>query len=132
MAFRPRISIRRLMAVVALAAAISALTVPAIEVYRAKEYHVHTGVDSRQTPSLASWGGIEPPFWPRYLRRLAGRPWLGQGPCGFVTGFDVDYCEFAHPEMRVEHAGQSAYQFAPEHFERLEEIRRERIGGAKR
>lgn len=131
MVFQPRISIRRLMAVVALVAVILALTIPAIEVYRAKENHVHTGVDSRQTPGLASGGGIEPPFWPRYLRRLAGRPWRRQGPCGTVTGFDVDYCEFAHPEMRVEYGGQSAYQFAPEHFERLEEIRRERMEGAK-
>ena len=66
----PRISIRILMAAVLLIAVILGLTIPAVEVYRAKEQHVHIGIDVSETPTLASSAGIEPPFWSRYLRRI--------------------------------------------------------------
>src|SRR5262245_53296854 len=101
MVIRPRISIRQLMAIVLALAVILWLALPAVEVYRTKEYHVHQGIDMRGTPTLAAWGGIEPPFWPRYLKRLAGRPWRRQPDCGFRTGYEDDRCEFAHPEMVV-------------------------------
>ncbi|WP_165246862.1 hypothetical protein [Paludisphaera soli] len=120
-----RFTTRRLMALILAFAAVLGLAIPAAEVYRTKEYHVHVGVDPKG-PNVASWGGIEPPFWPRYLKRLAGRPWRGVGPCGFATGFEVDHCEFAHPEMRVEFGGRAAYQFSGEHAKRLEEIGRVR------
>jgi hypothetical protein len=43
MAFRPRISIRYIMAIVLFIAVILALAIPAVEVYRTKEYHTHLG-----------------------------------------------------------------------------------------
>lgn len=123
--FRRRFTTRRLMSLILACAFVLGLAIPAAEVYRTKEYHVHIGVDPTR-PGVTSWGGIEPPFWPRYLNRLAGRPWRGLGPCGFETGLEVDHCEFAHPEMRVEFGGRTAYQFSPEHARRLEDIERER------
>jgi hypothetical protein len=122
---RLRFTTRRLIALILAFAVVLGLAIPAVEVYRAKEYHVHIGVDP-SGPAVSNWGGIEPPFWPRYLKRLAGRPWRGVGPCGFDTGLEVDHCEFAHPEMRVEYGGRTAYQFSGEHAKRLEEIKRTR------
>jgi hypothetical protein len=122
----PRISIRQVMALVSLVAVILALAIPAIEVYRSKESHVHTGVDTAGTPTLAGWGGIQPPFWPRYLKRLAGRPWRRQPDCGFKTGFAADRCEFAHPEMVLKLGSRSAYQFDSDQEDVLEAILKER------
>src|SRR3954453_17781247 len=84
MPLRPRISIRHLMAMMLLIAVFLGLAIPAVEVYQAKEHHTHLGVDMGEPPTLAAWGGIQPPFWPRYLRRLTDRSWRHQ-PCGFKT-----------------------------------------------
>lgn len=122
---RLRISIRKLMASILLIAVLLALAIPAVEVYQAKELHTHTGIDMREPPTLAGWGGIQPPFWPRYLKRLIGRPWLRQ-PCGFKTGYEADCCEFANPDMVIWVGNRKAYQFDSEQGERLEEILREK------
>jgi len=113
------------MAAVLLIAVTLGLTIPAVEVYRAKEHHVHMGIDMSETPTLASWAGIEPPFWPRYLRRITGRPWLRQ-PCNFRTGYEADRCEFAYPVMAIKIGNRVAYQFDSDQADRLEEILRER------
>jgi hypothetical protein len=126
MAFRPRVSIRYIMAIVLFIAVILALAIPAIEVYRTKEYHTHMGIDTRGTPTLASWAGIQPPFWPRYLKRLSGRPWKRQPDCGFKTGFAADRCEFAHPEMVLKIGTRSVYQFDSDQEEELQAILKER------
>jgi hypothetical protein len=120
---RRRFTTRRLMALILACAAALGLAIPAAEVYRAEESHVHIGVDPTQR-CVAMWFGIEPPFWPRYLKRLAGRPWRGASACGFETGFEVEHCEFDHPEMRVGSGGRTRYRFSPEHARRLEEIER--------
>jgi hypothetical protein len=109
------------MVLVFVIALVLGLAIPAVEVYRTKEPHVHTGIDTTGVPILAAWGGIEPPFWPRYAKRLAGRPWRRQ-PCGFNTGFEADRCEFAHPEMVLKIGNQAAYNFASEQGDRLEAI----------
>jgi hypothetical protein len=121
MTLRPRISIRLIMAVVFFIAVILA-----VDVYRTKEYHVHMGIDIQRTPTLASWGGIQPPFWPRYLKRLSGRPWRRQPDCGFRTGFASDRCEFAHPEMVLKIGTRSAYQFDSDQEQELQAILKER------
>lgn len=126
MALHPRISIRLLMALVLLIAVILGLSIPAVDVYRTKEPHTHLGIDTSDPPRLAGWGGIQPPFWPRYLRRLTGRPWRRQ-PCGFVTGYDSDRCEFAYPDMVIVIGGRKVYQFDSDLGERLEEIKKERV-----
>jgi hypothetical protein len=123
---RLRFTIRRLMALVVIIAVILGIALPAWEVYSAKEYHVHQGIDmSGGTPTLASWGGIQPPFWPRYLRRLTGRPWRRQ-PCTFRTGFDSDRCEFAHPDMAMKIGNRVVYNMDSDLADRLEEILAER------
>jgi hypothetical protein len=120
-----RLHLRRFTAVIFLVATMLGLAVPAIEVYTANEYHVHQGIEISGTPTLASWAGIQPPFWPRYLRRLTGRPWRRQ-PCTFRTGFDADRCEFAYPDMAVKIGNRVAYQFDSDLETRLEEILAER------
>ena len=126
MAFRRRISIRSIMIIVFFIAVCLGLGIPAVEVYRTKEYHGHTGIDTRGTPTLAGWAGIQPPFWPRYLKRLAGRPWKRQPDCGLVTGFIADRCELRHPEMVLRIGGRSAYPFDSDQEERFEAILTER------
>lgn len=125
MPHRPRISIRHVMGIIFLIAVLLGLAIPAVEVYQANKYHTHLGVDTSDPPSLAGWGGIQPPFWPRYLRRVAGRPWRNQ-PCGFKTGFECDRCEFAYPDMVVRVGTRKAYQHDSEQGARLEEILKER------
>ena len=126
MAFRPRISIRFITAFVLFIAVILALAIPAAEVYRDKEYHTHLGIDTRGTPTLAGWSGIQSPFWPRYLKRLAGRPWKRQPDCGFKTGFAADRCEFAYPDMVLKIGTRSAFQFDSDQEDELQAILKER------
>jgi hypothetical protein len=125
MPLRPPISIRHLMAMILLIAVFLGLAIPAVEVYQAKEHHTHLGIDMSEPPTLSAWGGIQPPFWPRYLKRLTGRPWRHQ-PCGFKTGYESDRCEFAYPEMVVRVGKHKAYQFDSEQGDRLEEILKQR------
>jgi hypothetical protein len=126
-----RLHLRRFMAVIFLVATILGLAVPAIEVYIANEHHVHQGIEISGTPTLASWAGIQPPFWPRYLRRLTGRPWRRQ-PCTFRTEFDADCCEFAYPDMAVRVGNRVVYQFDSDLETRLEEILAEKTKRSQR
>jgi hypothetical protein len=87
----PRISIRQLLAFVTVIAVILWLGIPAIEVYRYKEYHVHQGTGSTKG-SVVAQGGIPAPFWPRYWKRLAGRPWWRQA-CDVRVGLPHEQYE---------------------------------------
>jgi len=113
------------MAMILLIAVFLGLAIPAVEVYQAKEHHTHLGIDMSEPLTLYACGGIQPPFWPRYLKRLTGRPWRHQ-PCGFKTGYESDRCEFAYPDMVVWVGKRKAYQFDSEQRDRLEEIRKQR------
>jgi hypothetical protein len=113
------------MAIILLIAVSLGLAIPAVEVYQANGYHTHLGIDMSEPPILSAWGGIQPPFWPRYLKRLTGRPCRHQ-PCGFKTGYAADRCEFAYPDMIVWVGKRKAYHFASEQCDRLEEILKQR------
>jgi hypothetical protein len=113
------------MAIILLIAVALGIAIPAVEVYQAKEHHAHLGIHMSDPPTLSAWGGIQPPFWPRYLKRMTGRPWRHQ-PCGFKTGYDADRCEFAYPDMIVWVGNQKAYHFNSEQGDRLEEILKQR------
>ena len=124
---RPRFTIRRTMALVLLCGLLLGFGLPAYEVYRTEEYHVHTGVDA-SARSMVLHGGVQPPFWPRYWKYLTGRPWRGQGPCGTLVGYELERCEFAHPRMRVTFGSQTAYQCDSDQFARAEELKRAKGG----
>jgi hypothetical protein len=98
------------------------LGIAAVDVYSAKEHHVHMGIDLRGTPSLAAMGGMEPPFWPRYWRRLLGRPWRSQPLCPPTPGVEDEECEFAHPEMVFMFGSQKTYHGNSRQAVRLNEI----------
>src|SRR4051812_27154784 len=125
---RPKVSLRGFMALVLLIAIALALGIPAVEVDRTKDYHTHTFVDVRGTPTLGAWRRPAP-FWPRYARRLLGRPWSKQPVCGPTPGVEAELCEFAHPEMRMEIGGRTAYTFTSEQGDRLEAIEQQRARG---
>lgn len=125
---RPKVSIRALMAVVLVFAIALGLGIPAVEVYTTKDHHTHTAVDVRGTPTLAGLGGVQPPFWPRYVRRILGRPWRKQPVCETTPGFEAELCEYAHPEIAIKIGARTAYTFTSEQADHLNAIqtRRER------
>jgi hypothetical protein len=116
-----RLSVRALMALVLLAGLVLWLTISALEVYSAKDFHMHTFVNSGPPPSFAGWNRPAP-FWPRYARRLFGRPWRHQPLCEPTPGAQEELCEFAHPEMAVRIGGRVAYEFSSEQADRLQAI----------
>ncbi len=76
------------------------LGLPAIEVYRFSDHHIHGSVQVREGRADFVWQlTIQPPFWPRYWRRLLGRPWRQQPICGQGEGHIAEACEFEHPEI---------------------------------
>jgi len=113
------------MAIVLFIGLVFGLAIPAVEVYSAKEYHIHTYVETKGRPCLASWRRPAP-FWPRYGRRLIGLPWRTQPVCGTLADSLEVYCEFSHPEMRVEVEGRVAYTFSSEQEDRLEALEEQR------
>jgi hypothetical protein len=125
-----KLSIRTLMAFVLVAGVAVWLSMSAYEVYSAKDVHMHTFVDTSEPPSLAGWNRPAP-FWPRYARRLLGRPWRRQPLCEPTPGAEEEMCEFAHPEMAVKIGGRVAYEFSSEQGDRLEAIEAQRRAGAK-
>ena len=125
-----KLSIRTLMAFVLVAGLAVWLSVSAYEVYSAKDVHVHTYVDTGEPPHLAGWNRPAP-FWPRYARRLLGRPWRRQPLCEPTPGAEEEMCEFAHPEMAVKIGGRVAFGFSSEQGDRLEAIEVQRRGVAK-
>lgn len=110
----PRPTTRRIMALVAVLAAGLGLVVPAAQVACDKDEHVHVWFDDRPWPPPGTWipappGGARmalmqqdvrarPPFWPRYWRRLLGRPWRGQPVCPADPGRSGETCSF-RPEV---------------------------------
>ena len=122
-----RLSIRTLMALVLLAGLVFWLVVCAFEVQGARDSHVHTYVDTGDPPGLAAWNRPAP-FWPRYVRRLLGRPWRRQPLCEPIPGAEEELCEFAHPEMAHMLGGKVAYEFSSDQGDRLEAIEKERAG----
>src|SRR4051812_26415564 len=93
---RPKFTVRRAAFAILVIALLLGAILPAIEVTRAQGYHVHAWVDpDAKLMRLPAGQAIEPgmpstimqvelrpsPFWPRYWRCLAGRPWRGQPLC---------------------------------------------------
>ena len=113
---RPRLTIRRIMALVAVLAAGLGLGVPAARVAADRDDHHHqwqvwmdqAELDRRfngQYPfRLLGEGyrgnvihcGVRPPFWPRYRRCLAGRPWRRVPLCGAGAGHPGETCSSGH------------------------------------
>jgi hypothetical protein len=125
-----KLSIRTLMAFVLVAGVAVWVSLSAYEVYSTKDVHMHTFVNTGEPPHLAGWNRPAP-FWPRYARRLLGRPWRRQPLCEPTPGAEEEMCEFAHPEMAVEIGGRVAYEFSSEQGDRLEAIEVQRRGVAK-
>jgi hypothetical protein len=75
------------------------VTLAAIRVSAAKEYHAHSWVQVRGNKVGNTLAFERPPFWPRYWRCLLGLPWKSQPLCPNVKGRLLDRCEFAHPEI---------------------------------
>jgi hypothetical protein len=125
-----KLSICTLMAFVLAAGVAVWLSLSAYEVYSAKDVHMHTFVETSEPPSLAGWNRPAP-FWPRYARRLLGRPWRRQPLCEPTPGAEEEMCEFAHPEMASKIGGRVAYEFSSEQGDRLEAIEAQRRGVAK-
>lgn len=99
------------------------LGIAAVEVYRAKEFHVHMAVDTRKSPpSITAMGGMQPPFWPCYVRRVFGQPWRGLPLCVPTPGYEAEDCEFALPEMVMRIGNQVVYQASPKQAEKVDEI----------
>ena len=124
-----KLPIRTLMAFVLVAGVAVWLSLSAYEVYSAKDVHMHTFVETSEPPSLAGWNRPAP-FWPRYARRLLGRPWRRQPLCEPTAGVEEEMCEFAHPEMAIKIGGRVAYQFSSEQGDRLLAIEAQRLGVA--
>ncbi|WP_435009255.1 hypothetical protein P12x_000507 [Tundrisphaera lichenicola] len=105
-----RTTIRTAMILILIVGLMLGLGWPAWQVYREKDYHVHTAVDVRGAgASLTIMGGMESPFWPRYWRRLLGRPYQGQPYCNPTPGFGAEICEYADPSMALRIGGQVGY-----------------------
>lgn len=122
-----RLTIRGIMLLVVLSAVGLYLGIAALDVYWAKETHVHCAVDvSGAAPGMAIMGGMEPPFWPRYVRRVFGRPWKGLALCGSTPGFEAEQCELEYPQMAVKIGNQKAYHCGPVQTDRIEEILKQR------
>jgi hypothetical protein len=104
-------TVRGLMAFVLVVALILGLGIPAAEVLRAKDYHVHTYVVDVH-PYVVTPGApglrvesVQSPFWPRYARRLLGRPWRRQPVCGSAPGRLQERCELSHPDVVLKSGG---------------------------
>jgi hypothetical protein len=88
------------MILVAIVALLLWMGLLAREVHRENDYHFHVSVITvNDRPGIAWDDKAVPPFWPRYWRRLLGRPWRGQPVCGTAEGHYAESCSFAHPEM---------------------------------
>ena len=111
----PRFTVRRAMLAVLAIAILFGATLPAIEVLRAPDMHVHAWVnpngsraflppglplDQGHMPVTLSQVELRPsPFWPRYWRCLLGRPWRGRPVCDTDPTRLAEACEYAHPGM---------------------------------
>ena len=110
---RPRFTVRRAMLAVLAIAILLGATLPAIEVSRAPEFHVHAWVNPNGRANIPPGQPIREhmpvtlsqvemrssPFWPRYWRGLLGRPWRGRPVCDLDPARLAEACEYAHPGM---------------------------------
>ncbi len=75
---RPQFSLRSTLLLVAFAAILAWLGVTAFQVWRdVRSQTLYAYVQFLDRPSRFSFRGRDAPFWPRYWRRLLGRPWPG-------------------------------------------------------
>ena len=89
------------------------MSLTAIRVSSAKEYHMHTWIHGRGIKAFIIVSvGERPPFWPRYWRNLLGLKWKGLPLCPHVAGRLLDICEFAHPELLTP-VGNGNYELNP-------------------
>ena len=106
---RPHLTIRALLVIILLLGVVLGFGAPAIEVLRAKENHEHTFVGNNR----GSWGMaidfVDAPFWPRYWRRLLGKPWREQSLCQMSRGHIEEVCSLAHPEIVVKRGDLYSY-----------------------
>jgi hypothetical protein len=91
----PRISTRSLMIIVLAFGLFLGLGLPAAEVYRSPERHVHAFL--ARSDRGAYWVNVDEnvsgPFWPRLARRLSGKPWEYQRLCEGTRGRLEEICE---------------------------------------
>jgi hypothetical protein len=99
---RPKVTIRALLVLILVIGGALGFGLPALEVSRRDESHAHTHIGKSRT---GRWGlvydRVDAPFWPRYWRRLLGKPWKGQPLCRARPGHLEETCIFAHPEIVV-------------------------------
>jgi hypothetical protein len=111
---RPHLTIRALLVIILLIGVVLGFGVPAIEVSRAKENHEHTWMGNNR----GSWGlvidFVDAPFWPRYWRRLLGKPWREQLLCQTSPERIEEVCSVAHPEIVLKKG--DTYEFTPAQF----------------
>src|SRR5262245_5718382 len=118
------VSIRLLLAVVAMVAVALALTVPAVKVAMDRGVHSHTWVSGEAGRlGFSASANVISPFWPRYWRRLVGWPYRGLPLCTATQGRETELCEFAYPDMKSPvGAGRFSIDIAPAQSARLEEL----------
>jgi hypothetical protein len=76
------------------------LGLPAAEVYRSDERHPHAFIDPSGNGAIFYIDvddNVTSPFWPRYLRRVSGKPWKYQNLCSGTRGRLEEICQFEHP-----------------------------------
>src|SRR6185312_17380844 len=103
---RPRITTSWMMVAVLLLAVALGFGLPAINVYRDPDLHLHEWAvlkdDGKLDYEMSGGGMVSPPFWPRYWRRLLGRPENTPVVCTGGAGHVVEACERNYPKQSGE------------------------------
>jgi hypothetical protein len=98
---RPQLTIRTLLVLILAFGMILGFGLPALEVLRTKKSHEHTFMGNNR----GRWGlvidFVDAPFWPRYWRRLLGKPWKERPFCQATPGRIEEVCSFDHPEIVI-------------------------------
>lgn len=98
---RPQVTIRTLLVLILVIGVVLGFGMPALEVLRTKQSHEHTHMGNNR----GRWGlvieFVDAPFWPRYWRRLLGKPWKEEPLCQPSPRRIEEVCSFAHPEIVV-------------------------------
>src|SRR4051794_28515372 len=95
---RARLSTQLLMAQIAVVAIVLSLLVPFFRVVGDRHHHRHARTATIGPDHLPCYAvpSVRTPFWPRYWRSLAGRPWRGRSFCR-TDDRSSEACELAHP-----------------------------------